>query len=109
MANSFLFQDKSIGIGDSISMSYKIKEANKERQQIFSGIVIKVRGEGQNKMFTVRKISHSGIGIERIIPLASPNLVKIKSVKKGVTKRAKLYFIRKLSDQEVKHKIYHQK
>lgn len=91
-----------------MTISYKVKEGAKERLQKYSGIVIKVRGDKETtKMFTTRRISRSGIGVERIIPLASPFLADIKITKKGVSTRSKLYYIRKLSDQEIRHKIYH--
>ncbi len=109
MANSFSLQNSLVNIGDTISMTYKLKEENKERQQVFSGILLKIRGTGSNKMFTLRKISRSGVGVERIIPLNSPNLVKIKVLKKANSRRSKLYFIRDLSEQEIKHKIYRKK
>ncbi len=110
MANSFKFNDKIFSVGDTINLSYKIKEGNKERQQKYSGIVIKIKGNrNENKTFTVRKISKSGIGVERIIPLSSPYLSDIKVSKKSAFKKARLYFIRNLSDQEVKQKIYRQK
>lgn len=108
MANSFVFKENNINIGDTINLVYKIKEGEKERQQTFSGIIIKIKGSSlQNKMITVRKTGKSGVGVERIIPLNSPFLAQIKVTKKGFPRRSKLYFIRKLSDQEVRHKIYH--
>ena len=107
MARAFKFKDKTIAIGDTVSITYKIKEGDKERQQKYVGIVIKVRGNNAaTRMFTTRKISRSGVGVERIIPLASPFLLDIKVTKKGSTRRSKLYFIRNLSEQEIRHKIY---
>lgn len=67
--------------GDTIVVSYKIIEGNKERIQDYRGDVINVRGEGKNKTFTVRKVS-SGVGVERIFPFSSPNIAEIKVVKK---------------------------
>lgn len=110
MANSFLFKGKTFRVGDTINLSYKIKEGTKERQQKYSGIIIKVKGDrSENRTFTVRKVSKSGIGVERIIPISSPYLTDIKVSKKSGYKKAKLYFIRNLSEQEVKQKIYRQK
>ncbi len=107
MARSFKFKDKTISIGDSVVVTYKLKEGNKERQQKYSGIVIKVKGDSdQTRLFTTRKLSRSGIGVERIIPVASPFLIDVKVSKKGNARRAKIYFIRNLSEQEIRHKLY---
>ncbi|OGK22121.1 hypothetical protein A2866_03310 [Candidatus Roizmanbacteria bacterium RIFCSPHIGHO2_01_FULL_39_8] len=106
MANSFIYKDKSFRIGSTVSLTYRFKEGDKERRQIFKGILLQVKGSTpQSKTITVRKISRSGIGIERIIPLASPFLEEIKLVKKTEPKKAKLYFLRGLSDQKVKAKL----
>ncbi len=107
MANSFSFKDKTFSIGDTVSLSYKIKEGEKERTQKYSGIIIKVKGQkAEDKTFTLRRISKTGIGVERIIPISSPYLVDMKVSKKTGYKKAKLYLIRNLSQQEIKHKIY---
>lgn len=79
--------------GDNVEVSVKIKELDKERIQHFTGIVISKRGSGISKTFTVRKISY-GVGCERIFPLYSPNIVKIKVKKMGKVRRAKLYYLR---------------
>ena len=89
--------------GDTIIMSYKIIEGNKERVQDFRGDVLNIRGEGKNKSFTVRKIS-SGIGVERIIPFFFLYIVDIKVVKKGKVRRAKLFYLRKLSGKKARIK-----
>ena len=103
MALTLNFQDTIFGVGDKVKVVQKIKEADRERTSTFDGIVIAIRGRGENKMFTVRKIGAQQIGIERIFPLASPNLAKIEVVKKGTkgVKRAKLYFIRTKSQKEI--------
>jgi len=80
-------------VGDKIRIYIKIKEGDKERIQRFEGIVIKERGTGVSKTFTVRRVSY-GIGIERIFPLHSPNIQKIQVVKRGKVRRAKLYYLR---------------
>jgi len=80
-------------IGDTVSVSMKIKEGEKERIQIFTGIVIGRRGGGTRETFMVRKISY-GIGVEKVFPIHSPLIEKIKVVKQGVVKRAKLYYLR---------------
>lgn len=89
--------------GDTIVVSYKIIEGNKERIQDFKGDVINIRGEGKNKTFTVRKVS-SGVGVERIFPTSSPNIAEIKLVKKGKVRRAKLFYLRGLSGKKARIK-----
>ncbi|MCC6815206.1 MAG: 50S ribosomal protein L19 [Saprospiraceae bacterium] len=89
--------------GDTIIVSYKIVEGNKERIQDFRGDVINIRGEGKTKTFTVRKVS-SGIGVERIFPFGSPSITDIKVVKKGHVRRAKLFYLRKLSGKKARIK-----
>ena len=81
--------------GDNVAVSVRVIEGEKERVQVFEGIIIKIRGGGVNKTFTVRKISH-GVGVERIFPVHSPRLAEIKVLKKGKVRRAKLYYLRNL-------------
>ncbi len=110
MANSYQFKDKTITVGDTIAVKYRIKEDGKDRQQEFKGVLIKIKGkDAETRMFTTRKVTRSGIGVERIIPLSSPNVVDIKVVKKGSYRKSKLYFVRNLSEREIRHKIYRQK
>ena len=110
MANSYKFKDTTISVGDTIAVKYRIKEDGKDRQQEFKGILIKIKGrDNHTRMFTTRKVTRSGIGVERIIPLNSPNLTDVKVVKKGSYTKSKLYFIRNLSEREIRHKIYRQK
>jgi large subunit ribosomal protein L19 len=80
-------------IGDTVSVSMKIKEGEKERIQVFTGVVIGRRGSGTRETFMVRKISY-GIGVEKVFPIHSPLIEKIKVVKQGVVRRAKLYYLR---------------
>lgn len=103
MALTLVFKDLTFGVGDKIKVIQKITEGEKERTSTFEGIVISAKGEGDNKMFTVRKIGAQNIGIERIFPLSSPFLEKIEVVKKGTAgvKRAKLYYIRTKSPREI--------
>ncbi|MCH8904166.1 MAG: 50S ribosomal protein L19 [Bacteroidetes bacterium] len=79
--------------GDTITVSYKIKEGNKERLQPFKGVVVQIKGTRLTKTFTVRKISN-GVGVERIFPVYSPNIEKIEVNKKGKVRRAKLFYLR---------------
>ncbi len=110
MANSFSYKEKNFAVGDTVSFNYTFKEGDRSRKQTFKGILIKVKGATpEDRMITVRKVSHSGVGVERIIPLASPFLSDIKLVKKGAFTKAKAYFVRNLSDQELRKKLYRQK
>ena len=110
MANAVQYNDKSLSIGDSVAVDYKIKESDdKERIQEFAGIIIKIRGGSEaTRMITVRKISKSGIGVERIFPLSSPFIDDIKVEKKSEFKKARAYFIRDLSGKKMRQKLYRQ-
>ena len=94
----------SFKVGDTIRVHYRIKEGDRERIQPFEGVVIRIRGSGMDKTFTVRKESY-GVGIERIFPYYSPNIEKIEVVKIGKVRRAKLYFLRELKGKEAQRKI----
>jgi len=89
--------------GDNIAVSYKIVEGAKERIQVFKGDVIQIKGHGDTKTFTVRKIS-SGVGVERIFPLSSPHVTQIDVLKRGKVRRAKLYYLRELTGKKAKIK-----
>ena len=89
--------------GDSVRVSVRVREGEKERLQAFEGVCIGRRGGGVSETFTVRKVS-SGIGVERIFPLHSPNLAEIKVVRRGKVRRAKLYYLRKLSGKAARIK-----
>ncbi len=95
MGNIAKWQDTEFHVGDTIRVHQKFKEEDKTRTQIFEGVVIAIRGRGENKSFTVRKIAAGGIGVERIWPLISPWIAKIVVKKKGKVRRAKLYYLRK--------------
>jgi large subunit ribosomal protein L19 len=79
--------------GDGVRVHVKVREGEKERIQIFAGVVIARRGGGSRETFTVRKIS-SGIGVERIFPLHSPVIDRIEVERRGAVRRAKLYYLR---------------
>jgi len=93
----------AFGPGDNISVSYKIKEGNKERIQVFKGVVIQIKGQGANKRFTVRKISNN-VGVERIFPFNSPFIDKVEVNRQGKVRRAKLYYLRGLTGKKARIK-----
>jgi large subunit ribosomal protein L19 len=82
------------GVGDTVRVHTKVVEGDKERIQIFTGVVIGRRGHGLNEMFTVRRISY-GEGVERVFPLHSPRVEKVEVERKGSVRRAKLTYLRK--------------
>ena len=82
--------------GDTVKVSAKIVEAERERTQVFQGVVIKVRHGGVGSSFTVRRVTH-GVGVERTFPLYSPLVGKVEIVRHGKVRRAKLYYLRGLS------------
>jgi large subunit ribosomal protein L19 len=84
-------------------VSYRIVEGSKERIQDFRGDVIQINGDGATKTFTVRKMSN-GVGVERIFPFASPNIVGLKVLKRGKVRRAKLYYLRELVGKKARIK-----
>ncbi len=94
MAKQAKINETLFSVGDKVRVLQKIQEGDKVRLQPFEGIVIAIKGEGENKMFTVRKIAAGGIGVERIWPLNSPWLEDIKVLKQGKVRRAKLYYLR---------------
>ncbi len=91
------------GAGDTISVHYKIKEGNKERIQIFKGVVIQIKGHGNNKRFTVRKMSNN-VGTERIFPINSPFINKIEINRAGKVRRARIYYLRELTGKKARIK-----
>jgi large subunit ribosomal protein L19 len=88
-------------IGDIVDVYCSIKEGDKERTQIFNGTVIARKGRGINETFTVRRIVNNE-GVERIFPLHSPTVVDVKPVRSGMTRRAKLYYLRKRTGKATK-------
>lgn len=93
-SEQFRKDDVKFNVGDSVKVHTKVVEGEKERVQVFSGVVIGKRGGGLNETFTVRRISY-GEGLERIFPLHSPRVEKIEVERQGQVRRAKLTYLRK--------------
>lgn len=91
------------GSGDTISVHYKIIEGNKERIQVFKGVVIHIKGEGDNKRFTVRKMS-GNVGVERIFPFNSPFIDKVELNRQGKVRRARIYYFREQTGKKARIK-----
>lgn len=91
------------GAGDTITVSYKIKEGNKERIQLFQGVVIQRRGQGATETFTVRKMS-GNIGVERIFPISSPFIDNIAVNKRGSVRRARIFYFRERTGKSARIK-----
>lgn len=89
--------------GDTVSVHYKIREGNKERIQIYQGVVIQRNSAGANETFTVRKMSN-GVGVERIFPINSPNIDKVEVNSYGKVRRAKLFYLRDLTGKAARIK-----
>ena len=88
-------------IGDIVDVRCRIREGDKERTQVFTGTVIARKGRGINENFTVRRIVNNE-GVERIFPLHSPNVLDVRAIRSGKTRRAKLYYLRKRTGKAVK-------
>jgi large subunit ribosomal protein L19 len=88
-------------IGDTVDVHCRIREGDRERLQVFTGTVIARKGRGINETFTVRRIVNNE-GVERIFPLNSPNVIDVRPVRSGRTRRAKLYYLRKRTGKAVK-------
>lgn len=91
------------GPGDTVRVHAKIVEGNRERIQVFEGVVIGRQGAGVREMFTVRRISY-GVGVERMFPVHSPRIDKIEVTRRGRVRRAKLYYLRKLTGKAARIK-----
>ena len=89
--------------GDTVKVSIKVVEGDKERTQVFQGVVIKVRNSGAGSSFTVRRVAY-GVGVERTFPLYSPMVEKVEVVRHGKVRRAKLYYLRGLSAKKARIK-----
>ncbi len=96
ITSSYIKDVPSFNAGDTVKVYVKIKEGNRERIQLFEGLVIKRQGGGISETFTVRKVSY-GIGVERTFPVHSPSIEKIEVSRQGKVRRAKLHYIRTLS------------
>ncbi|NIA17391.1 MAG: 50S ribosomal protein L19 [Planctomycetes bacterium] len=90
-------------VGDTVDVHCRIREGQKTRVQVFSGVVISRKGRGVNETFTVRRVVNDE-GVERVFPLHSPNVVDVKPIRSGETRRAKLYFLRQRVGKSVKLK-----
>ena len=96
-------QHPSFKAGDTVTVAYRIVEGNKERVQLYRGVVIKISGHGEKKRFTVRKMSGT-VGVERIFPIESPAIDSIEVNKIGKVRRAKLYYLRNLTGKKARIK-----
>ncbi len=86
-------ENPSFKAGDTVNVYYKIREGTKERIQQFEGVVLQRKGEAATETFTVRKVSN-GIGVERIFPIMSPKIEKIEVKKRGIVRRARIFYLR---------------
>lgn len=107
MAISAKHGEVSFGVGDTVRVHQKISENGKTRIAIFEGMVLGIKGEGENKTFLVRKIGAQKIGIEQIFPLSSPTIekVEVKRHGKAGVRQAKIYYVREKSKRDIE-KIY---
>lgn len=107
MALTATFNDNKFNVGDVVKVIQNIQEGEKTRKQAFQGMVIGIKGRGENKTFTIRRVGSQNVGIERIFPLESPSISDIEVVRKGKRgiRRAKLYYTRDKSRKMIE-KIY---
>jgi large subunit ribosomal protein L19 len=101
LSNKNEFPD--FGAGDTVTVHYKIKEGNKERTQLFTGVVLQRKGRKSVETFTVRKMS-SSIGVERVFPIGSPAIEKIEINKAGAVRRARIFYLRELTGKKARIK-----
>lgn len=102
-ASETAVEHPSFNTGDTISVHYKIIEGNKERVQVFRGVIIQIKGQGVTKTFTIRKMS-GNVGVERIIPFNSPFIKEIEVNKVGKVRRSRIYYFRELTGKKAKIK-----
>lgn len=93
----------SFSAGDTVSVSYRIVEGNKERIQQFQGVILQRRGSGTTETFTIRKMS-GNVGVERIFPVSSPYIQTIKILKKGSVRRARIFYFRERTGKSARIK-----
>jgi large subunit ribosomal protein L19 len=96
MSLKFTYQDHVFSVGDTLKVDYKIKEKDKERLQAFDGVLLAIKGAGENKTIVIQKNASDGVRVERIIPINSPwigSIVKLRSPKVKI-RRSKLYYLR---------------
>ncbi len=93
----------TLAAGDTVKVSTKVVEGDKERIQVFQGVVIRIRNSGAGSSFTVRRVAY-GVGVERTFPLHSPLVDKVEVVRHGRVRRAKLYYLRGLSAKKARIK-----
>jgi large subunit ribosomal protein L19 len=107
MAIKVKHKETSFGVGDVVAVHQRIKEGEKQRTQIFEGMVIGIKGREDEKSFTIRRVGVQQVGIERIFPLNAPTIERVEVVKSGAegVRRAKLYYIREKPRREIE-KIY---
>ncbi len=91
-------------VGDTIRVDVSIVEGDKKRMQSFQGVVIRIRGTGLGKTFTVRKVSHR-VGVERTFPFNSPSVENVEIIERGRVRRSKLYYLRNLRGKKAKVKV----
>lgn len=108
MALNAIIKDTLFSVGDTVRVNQKIEEGDKSRNQVFEGLVIGIKGRGESKSFTVRRIGAQNVGIERIYQLGSPTISSIEVVRKGRSgvRRAKLYYTRELKSKKALEEIY---
>ena len=100
MANQFTYKDTTFGVGDTLNVTIKVVEGDKTRKQVFTGLLIAIKGKGDNKSFTVRKIASHSVGVEKIFPVLSPDILSITLKSKGKVRRSKLYYLRDRKGRE---------
>lgn len=100
MANQFTYKDETFSVGDTLNVTIKVIEGDKTRKQVFTGLLIAIKGKGDGRSFTVRKIASHSVGVEKIFPVLSPDIISITLKSKGKVRRSKLYYIRDRKGRE---------